>query len=127
MVPRVGLLSAGGDRLLLGLGMLLARPDGSDWPRGTAARPAQELRREGVLPDIPGFYADDEPEVGALVLSHAHLDHYGLAHHMHPSIPVWGSFGTLAMLRASRVFVPDARWTLSRCWSSAPTTPRWPT
>ena len=34
-----------------------------------------------------------------LLLTHAHLDHYGLAHHAHRSIPVYGSRGTLAVLQ----------------------------
>ena len=104
----VELRSARGDRILLDVGMPLTQPDGSDWPRGTMTRPGEELRREGVLPDIDGLYAGSTPEVSALVLSHAHLDHYGLAHYVHPDIPVYGSRGTIEMLRASKLFVPDA-------------------
>ena len=44
----------------------------------------------------------------ALILSHAHLDHHGLAHHIHPDVPVYGSRGTLEMLRVSNLFIPDA-------------------
>jgi ribonuclease J len=104
----VELRSARGDRILLDVGMPLTQPDGSDWPRGTMTRPGEELRREGVLPDIDGLYAGSSPEVSALVLSHAHLDHHGLAHHVHPDVPVYGSRGTIEMLRASKLFVPDA-------------------
>jgi ribonuclease J len=104
----VELRSARGDRVLLDVGMPLTQPDGSDWPRGTMTRPGEELRREGVLPDIDGLYAGSTPEVSALVLSHAHLDHHGLAHHVHPDVPVYGSRGTIEMLRASKLFVPDA-------------------
>ncbi len=104
----VELRSASGDRILLDVGMPLTQPDGSDWPRGTMTRPGEELRRKGVLPDIDGLYAGSSPEVSALVLSHAHLDHHGLAHHVHPDIPVYGSRGTIEMLRASKLFVPDA-------------------
>src|SRR5450759_1694243 len=104
----VELRSPRGDRILLDVGMPLTQPDGSDWPRGTMTRPGEELRREGVLPDIDGLYAGSTPEVSALVLSHAHLDHYGLAHYVHPDIPVYGSRGTIEMLRASKLFVPDA-------------------
>ena len=103
----VELRSDRGARLLLDVGMPLTQPDGSDWPRGTMTRPGEELRREGVLPDIDGLYADSSPEVSALVLSHAHLDHHGLAHHVHPGIPVYGSRGTIAMLGASKLFIPD--------------------
>ncbi|HUS85391.1 MAG TPA: MBL fold metallo-hydrolase [Anaerolineales bacterium] len=104
----VELRSASGERILLDVGMPLTQPDGSDWPRGTMTRPGEELRREGVLPGIDGLYSGSTPEVSALVLSHAHLDHYGLAHYVHPDIPVYGSRGTIEMLRASKLFVPDA-------------------
>jgi len=98
----------GGERILLDFGMPLARPDGSDWPRGTMTRPIKELRAESVLPDIEGLYAGSAPAFSALVLSHAHLDHHGLAHHVHPGVPVYGSRGTIEMLKASKLFVPDA-------------------
>ena len=104
----VELRSESGARILLDVGMPLAQPDGSDWPRGTMARPSEELRREGVLPNIDGLYGDSSPEVSALILSHAHLDHYGLAHHVHPGVPVYGSRGTIEMLRASKLFIPGA-------------------
>ena len=104
----VELRSADGERILLDMGMPLARSDGSDWPRGTMTRTSHELRAEGVLPDIDGLYTGSPPEFAALVLSHAHLDHHGLAHHVHPDVPVYGSRGTIEMLKASKLFVPDA-------------------
>ncbi len=104
----VELRADSGERILLDVGMPLAQPDGGDWPRGTMRRPGQELRAEGVLPDIDGLYAGSVPEFSALVLSHAHLDHHGLAHHVHPDVPVYGSRGTIEMLKVSHLFVPDA-------------------
>lgn len=104
----VEIQSENGARLVLDVGMPLTKPDGNDWPRGTMVRPSDELRNEGILPNIDGLYADSKPGISALILSHAHLDHYGLAHHVHPKIPVYGSFGTIEMLRASKLFVPDA-------------------
>lgn len=104
----VELRAANGERILLDAGMPLTRPDGGDWPRGTMSRPSRELRAEGVLPDIDGLYAGAAPRFSALVLSHAHLDHHGLAHHVHPDIPVYGSPGTIEMIKVSNVFVPDA-------------------
>jgi len=104
----VEITAESGSRLLLDMGMPLARPDGSEWPKGTALRPSRELRAEGLLPDIDGLYADEEPSVDGLVLSHAHVDHYGLAHHIHQRVPAFGTPGTLAILRASRLFVPYA-------------------
>ena len=77
---------------------------------GTPQRPTEELIAEGVLVDVPGVFPHDPsaPAVAAIVLTHSHLDHYGLAHHAHPAIPVYGSRGTLAILDVGRVFFPDA-------------------
>ena len=99
-----------GTRILLDLGMPLYDDAGADYPRGTPERPTRELIAEGVLPDVSGLYTDDPaaPAIAAIVLTHAHLDHYGLAHHAHPGIPAYGSTGTLAILRVSNVFFPDA-------------------
>ena len=77
----------------------------------------QELIAEGVLVDVPGVFPHDPtaPDVAAIVLTHSHLDHYGLAHHAHPAIPVYGSEGTLAILEVGRVFFPDARAARATC------------
>ena len=99
-----------GTRILLDLGMPLYAPDGGDFPCGTPQRPTAELLAEGVLRrrprPLPG--RPDGAGVAAIVLTHSHLDHYGLAHHAHPAIPVYGSEGTIAILEVGRVFFPDA-------------------
>jgi len=93
-----------GTRILLDLGMPLQAPDGGDFPRGTPQRPTEQLIAEGVLVEGPGVFPQDpvSPDVAAIVLTHSHLDHYGLAHHAHSAIPVYGSRGTLAVLEAAR-------------------------
>jgi ribonuclease J len=99
-----------GTRVLLDLGMPLTAPDGGDFPWGTPQRPTAELLAEGILRDVPGVFPGDPtaPGVAAIILSHSHLDHFGLAHHAHPAIPVYGSAGTIAILDVGRVFFPDA-------------------
>src|SRR5665647_2683697 len=99
-----------GTRVLLDLGMPLQAPDGGDFPRGTPQRPTEDLIAEGVLVDVPGVFPHHPaaPNVAAIVLTHSHLDHYGLVHHAHAAIPVYGSRGTLAILELGRVFFPDA-------------------
>ena len=103
--------SDGGTRILLDLGMPLVAPGGGDFPRGTPQRPTQELIAEDILPDVHGLYPHDPtaPDFAAIILTHSHLDHYGLAHHAHPAIPVYGSEGTIAILEVGRVFFPDAK------------------
>jgi len=100
-----------GTRVLFDLGMPLVAPDGGDFPRDTPQRPTAELIAEGVLVDVPGVFAHDAtaPGVSAIVLTHSHADHYGLAHHAHPAIPVFGSAGTIAILEVGRVFFPEQR------------------
>lgn len=100
-----------GTRVLLDLGMPLTVPGGGDYPWGTEQRPTAELLEEGILRRVPGLLPGDPtaPNITAIILTHSHLDHYGLAHHAHPDIPVYGSEGTLAILGVGRVFFPDAR------------------
>ncbi|AUB84085.1 MBL fold metallo-hydrolase [Candidatus Thiodictyon syntrophicum] len=102
--------SEDGTRILLDLGMPLYDANHEDVPRDTQQRPTRELIAEKVLPDVAALYADDPaaPAFSAIILTHAHLDHYGLAHHAHPDIPVYGSRGTIALLEVGRIFFPDA-------------------
>jgi ribonuclease J len=97
-------------RILLDLGMPLYDEQGRDYPFETPRLSTEGLLARGVLRDIPGLYPGDPtaPNFAAIILTHSHLDHYGLAHHAHLGIPVYGSRGTLAILELGRVFFPDA-------------------
>ncbi len=59
------------------------------------------MRRSGVLPDILGLYYDDVPSFDAIVLSHAHTDHYGLINFAHPDIPLYLSRGSKVLMDLS--------------------------
>lgn len=60
------------------------------------------------LPDIKGLYAWDTPGFDAVVISHAHLDHYGFAHFVHPDIPIYLSKGTKALIELTQRFITGA-------------------
>ena len=40
--------------------------------------PYKKLLELGVLPNVKGLYYWDEPQFDAVIISHAHIDHYGL-------------------------------------------------
>jgi len=47
----------------------------------------KELISKGVLPDIKGFY--EKPENTALILSHAHQDHFGLIKYVNEKCKIY--------------------------------------
>ena len=64
--------------------------------------PGLNIYRTDLIPsdvDISGY---PKPNVEAVLLSHAHLDHCGNAGYLHESIPVVASSTTLAILKAMR-------------------------
>ena len=40
--------------------------------------PTEKLLKLGVLPNVDGLYTWDTPLFDAVIISHAHIDHYGL-------------------------------------------------
>ena len=58
--------------------------------------------------------------MSAVVLSHAHQDHYGFLRFIHPDIPLYMSVGTKSLVEVSNVFL-DTRVNLGQ----AETFPMW--
>ena len=83
-------LSCRGARILLDLGLPLD---------------AGETDPATLLPPIPGLHAPD-PSLLALVLSHGHADHWGLAPHAETGLPIVTRAATRRILRAAAAFVP---------------------
>jgi len=84
-------VSASGSRLVLDVG-----------------RPLWAERDEQVpLPDVPGLASGDDPSLLGVVVSHPHLDHYGLLDQVHPSVPVYAGAGAAAIVSAARWFSPS--------------------
>ena len=85
-------LSCQGSRILLDLGLPL---DAGDTDPTT------------LLPAISGLNEPD-PSLLALVLSHGHADHWGLAPHADTALPIVTGAATRRILRAAAAFVPRA-------------------
>jgi len=96
-------LNNGKSRLLLDAGFPLFL-NGNPIDDKTAKLPHDELLKLGVLPSIVGLYSWDSPDFDGIIISHAHLDHYGLLKYVHPSIPVFMSLGTKTLIEISQTF-----------------------
>ena len=88
-------VEAGGERLVLDVGLPLDAPD-------------DEGTREALLPAVPGFRQPDDSLLGVLI-SHPHIDHYGLAGHVRPEVPVYIGEDAHNILAAASRYVPDGR------------------
>lgn len=66
-------LESQGVRIVLDVGLPLGAP----------------LDAQGLLPDVPGLADGDDPSLAGVVISHPHLDHYGLMTTASPKVPVY--------------------------------------
>ena len=87
-------LEAQGRRLALDVGLPLDAGD-------------QEPTR--LLPTVAGFREPDDSLLG-IVISHPHQDHYGLARHVRPEVPVYIGEAANGILKAASRYVPDGHW-----------------
>ncbi|MCY4207933.1 MAG: MBL fold metallo-hydrolase [Roseovarius sp.] len=82
-------VEAQGKRLVLDVGLPLDAPD-------------DVAAQESLLPNVSGFRDPDDSLLG-VVVSHSHMDHYGLARHIGQNVPVWiGKDAHTVMKAASR-------------------------
>jgi len=93
-------------KLIIDIGLPLVNADGSpfDWNLYRKFTKDQ-LIHEKVLPQIKGLYEEGKPSVAAVLLSHAHLDHYGLLGFVNSDIPVYMSQGSKSLAEISNVFL----------------------
>ena len=86
-------VEARGGRIALDVGLPLDAPDEG---------------HEDLLPDVPGFREQDDSLLG-VVISHPHMDHFGLARHMRPEVPVYIGEDAHRILTAASAYVPNGQ------------------
>ncbi|MCL2249100.1 MAG: MBL fold metallo-hydrolase [Oscillospiraceae bacterium] len=96
-------LSSGKSRILLDAGFPLFL-NGDPIDEKVSKLPHDELLSLGVLPTVEGLYQWDNPAFGGIIISHAHLDHYGLLKYVHSDIPIYMSLGTKTLIEVSQTF-----------------------
>ena len=99
-------------RLLLDAGYPLFL-NGNPIDDSIAKLPPEELLALSVLPPVEGLYQWDVPNIDAVIISHAHLDHYGLLKYIHPNIPVYLSAGTKALIEITQLFKICAEYSIN--------------
>lgn len=98
--------SSGNTRIIFDIGLPLVNKDMTPFDWGIHRKSTlPQLREKGILPSIKGLYENDKPAVTAVVLSHAHLDHYGLLQFVHSDIPIYMSMGTRSLAEVSNAFL----------------------
>jgi len=98
--------NSGNTRLIIDLGLPLVNADKSPFDWGIHRKSTlPQLLTKKILPPVDGLYENDKPAITAVLLSHAHLDHYGLLQFVHSDIPVYMSIGTKSLAAVSNVFL----------------------
>lgn len=82
--------SAAGYRLVLDIGKPLTAERGEHVP----------------LPSVPGLAEGDDPSLLGVLVTHGHLDHYGLIDQVSPRVPVFSGRAAAAIVNAARFFSP---------------------
>ena len=96
-------ICADNKRIIIDLGMPLMARDGADLNEVAVKNPSVE---NGILPKVEGLYPWQVPGIDAVILSHPHLDHYGLMDWVHSDIPIYLSEESQTVIKAGNVFYP---------------------
>ena len=91
----IELESRGGTRIVLDLGAPLPRPEDTE-----------RKETDMTLPPVKGLYAQASHEVpvDALMISHAHQDHYGLMQSLRPEVPCFISEPTRRLVELTALY-----------------------
>jgi len=97
---------SGRTRIVVDVGMPLVTPDRMPFEWRQYKNLSQEqLIEQRVLPAVEGLYNHQKLSISAVILSHAHQDHYGFFRFVHPDIPIYMSIGTKCIVEISNLFL----------------------
>ena len=99
-------LSTENSRILIDFGIPLLDKAGNDFDFNKyKSSPLEELVKLKILPDINNLYNSiEENTVNGILISHAHLDHYGLSDFIRKDIPFYLGEATLELINISNTF-----------------------
>ncbi|KSV16600.1 lactamase [Dehalococcoides mccartyi] len=93
-------------RIILDFGMPLVNHDLSPFMWDEHKHLSQEkLLLDGILPNIPGLFDSAISKLDGVLLSHAHIDHYGFFSFVNPQVPLFMSPGTKSLAEVSNIFL----------------------
>ena len=108
-------LSTQNSRILIDFGIPLVAPT-KDKPFDTKLlkdKSVEALQKLYVLPVVKGLYRHEAQGIDGILISHSHLDHYGLLNYVNQDIPVYLSQGAKELVDVSNVFTPNKIGTLN--------------
>ena len=93
-------------RILIDLGMPLVNQNKEPFDSNSiAGKSIEELKEKKILPDVKGLYRNENQQIDAILISHSHLDHYGLLNFVNNEIPVYISQGAKKLLDVMNIFL----------------------
>jgi len=95
-------------RILLDFGMPLVNRDGSEFDFSKYKNlTTHELIEREVLPDIKGLYDETDKIIDGVIISHPHMDHYGLCNFINRNVKFYLGEATHKIIEISNLFMPQ--------------------
>jgi len=97
-------------RIVIDIGMPLMNSNGSGFDSSNIkTQSAQDLLDKNILPAVPGLSIESDKRKTALLISHAHQDHYGLIDFVNKKVPVYLGKASHTLIELTAVFTGKDR------------------
>lgn len=94
-------------RIIIDIGMPIVGLNGGEFNfRDYENLSVTALQKEGVLPPVEGLYPNSKPSVDAVLISHPHIDHFGLGQFVHDDVRFYMGKLTHKLIELSGIFTP---------------------